>query len=52
MRKPAAKGIDFNGYVAFMLDCFSQAETKDTTKGAFRGLAGNQSTITEEQLDK
>jgi hypothetical protein len=52
MKNPAAKGIDFEGYVAFMLDRFSKAETNDTTKGAFQSLAGNQPTIIEDQLDK
>jgi actinin alpha len=52
MKSRSATGIDFDGYVAFMLDRFSKAETNDTTKAAFQTVAQNQPTITEDQLDR
>jgi actinin alpha len=49
---PGKTGIDFDGYVKFMLDRFSKAETKDTTKSAFSALTSGQPTITDEQIDR
>jgi actinin alpha len=52
MKNDQAKGIDFDGYVAFMLDRFSKAETNTTTKDAFQAISGGQPVITEDQLDR
>jgi hypothetical protein len=52
MKNPAATGIDFDGYVTFMLDRFSKAETNETTNSAFSAITGNQPVVTGEQLDR
>jgi actinin alpha len=49
---PGQTGIDFDGYVKFMLDRFSKAETKDTTTTAFKALTSGQPNITDEQIDR
>jgi actinin alpha len=43
--------LDFDGYVRFMNDHLSKAETAETTKEAFLALASNQGYISEAQID-
>jgi hypothetical protein len=52
MKNESATGIDFDGYVTFMLDRFSKAETNVTAKDAFLAISGGQSVITGDQLDR
>jgi len=42
----------FEDYVKFMLDRFTKTESSDSTNDAFKAIAGNSPTITEEQLAK
>jgi len=45
-----AANLDFEGYVKFMLDRFSKAETRESTLEAFRAVAANSPVINDTQL--